>query len=148
MKKPALRSAIVISLAVLGLHSATAQPAQQPGNRPITAEEMAKARSMLVQAKLRSITLPSVDFESVTVGEAIDFLRLRTKELDPETDPAKKGFNFIIIDPKDPSAKNIPSSRVIPELRLKNIPADAVLRYICELTGLRYQVEPHAIVIR
>ena len=46
--------------------------------------------------KLNSIIIPRIDFEDTTVEEAIDFLRIRSSELDAmELDPAKKGIGFV-----------------------------------------------------
>ena len=54
-----------------------------------------------ITEKLRRIIIPRIDFEDTTVEEAIDFLRLRSAELDTlELDPARKGVNFVIRRPR------------------------------------------------
>jgi len=47
-------------------------------------------------AKLDTIILPVVDFENTSVEEAIDFLRQRSIELDPDKEPTRKGISFIV----------------------------------------------------
>ena len=49
-----------------------------------------------LQQKLNNIIIPDVDFEDVTVQEALETLRIRAREFDIETDEDKKGINFII----------------------------------------------------
>jgi len=45
--------------------------------------------------------IPRIDFEDTTVEEAIDFLRMRSSELDTlELDPARKGVNFVVRRPR------------------------------------------------
>jgi hypothetical protein len=86
--------------------------------------------------KLKSIIIPVIDFEDVSVEEAIDFLRLRTIELDSsELDPNKKGVSFKIRKPKSPMESGLdadatgelrpasgPGELRIKELRLRNVP--------------------------
>jgi general secretion pathway protein D len=118
--------------------------------------------------KLRTIIIPRIDFEDTTVEEAIDFLRLRSVELDTtELDPSKKGVNFVIRRPKatapaaagvadtgiDAGAATLPLAGPDPgalrvrELRIKNVPLDVALKYICDQTKLRYKVDDFAVTL-
>jgi hypothetical protein len=90
--------------------------------------------------KLLRIVIPRIDFEDVSLGEAVDFLRLRAKELDMiELDPGKKGVNFDI-------RPQLASFR-IPELRLNNVPLKVALRYLCDATKCRFKVDDRGITI-
>ena len=43
------------------------------------------------------MVIPAVAFEQATIEEAIEFLRVKSKELDTTTsDPKRKGVNFIL----------------------------------------------------
>jgi len=115
--------------------------------------------------KLRNILIPSVNFEDTSVEEAIDFLRLRSAELDnQELDPARKGVNFVVRRPNTaalgggdagldaaggglPTATADPGSLRIDTLRLRNVPLAQVLKYICEKTQLRYKVDDFALTL-
>ncbi|MFT3990369.1 MAG: type II and III secretion system protein [Luteolibacter sp.] len=102
-----------------------------------------------ITEKLRSIIIPSINFEDTTVDEAIDFLRLRAAELDTrEIDPSKKGVNFVIRRPRptDPAA---PAVQIPPvkELRLRNVPLSVALKYICDQTQLRYKVDDFSVIL-
>ena len=107
--------------------------------------------------KLDEIIIPRVDFENTTLEEAIDFLRVRATELDlAETDPAKKGVNFVVrkIMTKapvkadgEPAEPNAFPSPVINELRLRNVPLSAVLKHICEATHYRLTIDRFAVTL-
>src|SRR5262245_7945868 len=49
-----------------------------------------------VNAKLDRIIFPRLEFKEATIREAIDFLKRRTVELDPEPDPVKKGMGILL----------------------------------------------------
>ena len=113
--------------------------------------------------KLKTIQIPVIDFEDTSVEEAIDFLRLRSIELDTsELDPNKKGINFVIRKPRSGGsgdagldadaagglgAAQDPGALRIKELRLRNVPLAEALKYICEQTKLRYKVDEFAVTL-
>jgi len=122
-----------------------------------------------ISAKLRNIVIPRIDFDDTTVEEAIDFLRMRSAELDTlELDPAKKGVNFVVRRPKStaapastdagveaapagggdlPAATVDPGSLRVNELRVRNVPLIVALKYICEQTKLRFKVDDFAVTL-
>ena len=117
--------------------------------------------------KLRSIIIPSINFEDTTVEEAIDFLRLRSAELDTtELDPARKGVNFVVRRPRAGTASGgadagldagagealplgggDPGTLRVRELRLRNVPLAVALKYIGDQTKLRYKVDDFAVTL-
>ncbi len=122
-----------------------------------------------ITEKLRRIIIPRIDFENTTVEEAIEFLRLRSAELDTlELDPTRKGVNFVVRRPRNapgaeagaeagvnageaadglPAAGGDPGSLRIPELRVRNVPLAVALKYICDATKLRYKVDDFAVTL-
>jgi hypothetical protein len=93
--------------------------------------------------KLKRIIIPRISFEDTTVEEAIDFLRLRSIELDTvELDPTKKGINFVIQNVSE-SMRNFR----IGELRLQNVPIHVALKYICGNLKIRYKVDDYAVTL-
>ena len=120
-----------------------------------------------ISEKLRRIIIPSINFEDTTVEEAIDFLRLRSAELDTlELDPARKGVNFVVRRPRSsgaaaggdagldaaaadaiPAAGGDPGSLRIAQLRVRNVPLAQALKYICDATKLRYKVDDFAVTL-
>lgn len=115
--------------------------------------------SSYLRRKLQTINMPVVDFQDVTVYDAITQLRQRARELDRgELDPNKKGINFVVQMPsvaggaEDEGAEGFgggakPGALRIDSLQLRNVPLDVVLKSICEKTGLRYKVEEYAVVL-
>jgi general secretion pathway protein D len=123
---------------------------------------------VVINAKLRNIIIPKIDFEDRTVEEAIDYLRLRAAELDvSELDPAKKGVNLVIRRPKGNTlgggeapaegelgagenllggGGDLGAAR-IDELRLRNVPLGVALKYICDKTKLRFKVDDFAVTL-
>lgn len=121
-----------------------------------------------ITEKLRRIIIPRIDFEDTTVEEAIDFLRMRSAELDTlELDPARKGVNFVVRRPRNvsagagldagldaaaggdllPAAGGDPGALRIRELRIRNVPLAIALKYICDATKLRYKVDDFAVTL-
>ncbi len=71
----------------------------------------------------RKLILTVVNFEDVSLEEAMDFLQQRSAELDP----GQKGLRIEIAPEADSQAE-------IKELRLRNVPISQALRYCCEAT--------------
>ena len=91
--------------------------------------------------KMQEIVFPQVEFAGATIEEAVEFLRVKSRDLDTkETDPAKKGVNIIL------KAGDAPVSASI-SLSLKDVPMVEALRYVTELAGMKYKVEPFAVLI-
>jgi len=142
---------------------ALAVPAATPNLAPPPAETNQQRGTSYITEKLRRIVIPSINFEDTTVEEAIDFLRQRSRELDPtETDPANKGVNFVVRSSKGggpAAAAGAPAAGGdltggaeagtlrIKALRLKNVPLAVALKYICDATHLRYKVDEFAVTL-
>ena len=91
--------------------------------------------------KMDAIVFPTVQFENATIEEAVEYLRIKSKDLDDsETDPTKRGVNIIIRTGDAPAAAAI-------SLDLKNVPMSEALRYICDLAQMKYKVEAYAVVV-
>jgi general secretion pathway protein D len=118
-----------------------------------------------INEKLRRIVIPRIDFEDTTVEEAVDFLRMRSAELDTlELDPTRKGVNFVVRRPRSapvaapdagfepgegaaiPTASD-PGSLRVRELRVRNVPLAVALKYICDQTKLRFKVDDFAVTL-
>jgi len=136
----------------------------QPTTRPVSGRE----GTAYITEKLRRIIIPTINFEDITVEDAIDILRIRSREFDTiELDPAKKGVNFVIRRPRTapPAAVDAgldlgdlgdnlpmintqdPSALRIRELRVSNIPLEQALKYICDATRLKYKVDEYSVTL-
>lgn len=119
-----------------------------------------------ITEKLRRIVIPVVNFEDITVEEAVDFLRQRAIELDTlEVNAEKKGVNFLIkgdtaaagglADAGLDAAAAVGGAAAggsigaikIKSLRLSNMPLGQVLKYICEKARLRFKIDDYAVTL-
>tara|TARA_R110002096_G_scaffold318022_8_gene512422 strand:- start:2489 stop:4708 length:2220 start_codon:yes stop_codon:yes gene_type:complete len=90
------------------------------------------------EAKLKRIVIPQIEFQDTPIESALQFLALRSKQLDTEeADPAKKGINLIIRDDSDAKIS----------LRLSNVPLSEALRYTAQLAGMKVEIQSNAVVI-
>jgi len=91
--------------------------------------------------KMKTIRFPTVTFAGASIDEAVEFLRMKSRDLDEsERDPARKGVNIIL------KAGETPSTAAI-TLDLKDVPMEEALRYVTELAGMKYKIEPHAVLV-
>ncbi|MBK8092403.1 MAG: hypothetical protein IPK32_10625 [Verrucomicrobiaceae bacterium] len=92
-------------------------------------------------AKLKAIILPHVAFTNATLEEAIEFIRLKSRDLDSATtDAAQKGVNIILKESAQKTTAKI-------TLHLKDVPLGELLRYVTELSQTKFQMTPFAILI-
>jgi hypothetical protein len=91
-----------------------------------------------LQASLRKINIPAVDFRDVTVREAVAFVAQKVHELSG----GKQSLNVVWMVPSETTD----STRIT--LSLQNVPASEVLRYIGDASDLRFTYDTHAVKIR
>lgn len=90
--------------------------------------------------KLRTLVIPSISFENTSIEEAVDFLRLRSKELDvAEQDAAKKGINFVIRMSRKDGKIHAPFDRIT--VNMKNVTLEKAITLVAEQAGARYKVD-------
>ena len=89
-----------------------------------------------LESKAAALILPTIEFQDATLGSVIEFLPKKAAEL------TEKKFEPSIIF-KGP-AEELERKKVT--LRLVNIPMSEVLRYVGELTEVKFVYEKHAIV--
>lgn len=87
-----------------------------------------------IQQKLRDLRIAQIDFSGAAVEEVIEYLRLRSRDLDP----TGKGVDFVVRTSSEQQSKTI-------SLNLKDVPIEEVLRYVCDIAGLSYRVEEYAV---
>lgn len=95
------------------------------------------SKAELIRQKLESLIIPDLQFTDVTLEEGIEFLRVKSRDLDTSKE-GPKGINFIL--------RGAPSKAKI-SLNLKDVPMIEALRYIAELGGAKVRIEPHAVIV-
>jgi general secretion pathway protein D len=89
-----------------------------------------------ISTRLRTLMLPRVTLQDASLEEVVEFLRIRSREVDP----AKRGVDFVLKVPAEARNKTI-------TLDLSEIPLDEVLRYATQNTGTVYRVDDYAVTI-
>ena len=115
-----------------------------------------------INNKLNKIIIDRMDLDQASIREVVDFLKQKSRQLDNSTDdPKKKGVNIVLKlaspaaapAPVDGQVTEIPASEsgVTEETKisiaLKNVPLIEAVRYLTELSGLKYKIEPFAVSI-
>ena len=128
-----------------------------------------------IQRKLERIIIPKLEFKEATIREAVDYLKKKSVELDPD-DP-KVGVNIVLrleggSNVVVPDAAGAPPASAIPGLdaapapavaaapaalgnpadaritvSLSNIPMIEALKYVTGLANLKFKVEPFAVSV-
>ena len=115
-----------------------------------------------INNKLNKIIIDRMDLDQASIREVVDFLKQKSRQLDNSTDdPKKKGVNIVLKlaspaaapAPVDGQVAEIPASESgVTEdtkisIALKNVPLIEAVRYLTELSGLKYKIEPFAVSI-
>ena len=114
--------------------------------------------------KLNETTIDKVELSNVSVKEAVDYLIRKSRELDTSTGDLKnKGVNIVLqlgqakpstspaTDPSAPISDQPDPSLVTGDskisLSLRNVPLAQVIRYLAQVAGLNYRIEPYAVAL-
>jgi len=115
-----------------------------------------------INNKLNKIIIDRMDLEDASIREVVDFLKQKSRQLDNSTDdPKKKGVNIVLklasqapapASTDGQSAETPPAEAGVTEdtkisIALKNVPLIEAVRYLTELSGLKYKIEPFAVSI-
>ncbi len=90
-----------------------------------------------IERRLSQMIVPRVSFNQASIGDVINFLNIRSKELDPS--PDKRGFNFV-------SRVGDTETRDV-TMTVTDMPMLEVLRYACQLANVKFQIGEFAITI-
>ncbi len=92
-----------------------------------------------IAKKLKSLIFPNVQFSGATMEEALEFLRVKSRQLDTsEPNEVQRGVNFIL--------QGAAASTAVISLDLKNVPLSQVVKYTADLAGLSYMIKEAGVV--
>ena len=97
----------------------------------------ADTKGVATLAKAQAIRIAKLEFHEASVTEAVDFLRRKSVELDPE----KKGVNIVLKAPP-----NLAQIKVT--LSLTDVPLWDAIRYLADLAALIVESEDSALLLR
>ncbi len=89
-----------------------------------------------ILTKLRTWVVPSVDLQGATLEETVEFLRIRSRDLDPR----HQGLSFILRVPEEARSRPI-------TLAMAQVPMDELLRYVTQMSGTAFRVDEFAVSI-
>ena len=89
-----------------------------------------------LQQKLITIRVPKLQFSGAALDEVVEFIRLTTRNIDPEG----TGISLVVNVDAETRARSI-------SLDLVDVPVEELLRYVTQMTGTAYRVEENAVVI-
>ena len=112
-----------------------------------------------IQRKLNTIVLDRVDLDNVTIREAVEILKQKSRDLDSTTtDPKRRGVNIVLKIPNQtPPATGTGAEEVAETtaptvsentkitLNLTNMPLMEAIRYLTEVSELKSKIEPFAV---
>jgi len=101
-------------------------------------EQAAKVAGRGRAKQLADIQIPQVDFDNVTLSDALDSLGVLTEKASGDK---KFSPNFMIQDPTGKLGEQKLS------LKVKGVPAKAVLEMVLSQTGAKARYDEHAVVI-
>lgn len=125
---------IVAMLVVFG-----ATKAQESNKSEIT--PVAKS----IEAKLDTIIIPRLEVENAELPEVVDFLRIRSIQLDPEKDPALKGINIVILMPQVDGESSFKPKPIT--LQRKDATLRDLFQEIGKQSGMEIKVEETALTV-
>ena len=114
----------------------------------------ASASKADITNKLNKIVIDEIYFPEITVREFVEFLKLKSRQLDPE----REGINIVLKLSQDtPSSENgddqdfgsitTPSTKISISPAITNIPLIEAIRYLTELSNLKSKINPYAVEI-
>lgn len=99
--------------------------------------------------RLKQMVVPVVDFQDISLEEAVRRVRILSRERDlNQLDQTKRGLNFVMRLGNEGGgfAAQIRDKKV--NLQLRNVPLSTVLDYVCQQTGTYWKEERYAVIIR
>ncbi len=97
-----------------------------------------------IEEKLRTIIFPRIEFENVTLEDAVHYLRYKSTELDPSQ--SAKGVNIVVQNARVGEASANPAL-IIKNLSLRDVPLKSALEYICKQVGYQTKVDDSAVIL-
>ncbi len=122
----AWEEAVPVSLDVTGLFG---------GQSTGSGGRVASGKTSIVN-NLQTWIVPTVDLQGASLEETVEFLRIRSRDLDPR----RQGMSFILRVPAETKSKTI-------TLQLARVPLDELLRYVTQMSGTVYRVDEFAVTI-
>ncbi len=98
-----------------------------------------------IEAKLDAIIIPRLDVENAELPEVVDFLRIRSMQLDSGKDPALKGINIVILMPEADGGSSFQPKPIT--LQRKNATLRDLLYEVGRQSGMDIRIQETAVTL-
>ena len=99
----------------------------------------ARSEDLTMEDKVQKIMFPVVQFKDATIEQAVEYIRVKSRDLDTISQPpVTKGVSIVL---------RCGGLTDTISLDLRDAPLIEVVRYCAERVGLQYRVEKHAVVL-
>jgi TPR repeat protein/serine/threonine protein kinase len=102
----------------------------------------AEGEDLHLASKMQSLIFPQVNFQNATVEEAVEYMIVKSRDLDANKEAGIRSGVMIII-----AEMTFKQSNASLSLDLKNVPMSEALRYIAELSGMKLRIEPQVVLL-
>lgn len=100
-----------------------------------------------IDSKLDNIIFQQIDFDDISLSEALDFLNARSIALDDEISGGKKGIDFVLNTGTGDSPEIAEILAKTFDLRLRNVSLRTVLGYVTRLSSTGFTVDAFAVKV-
>ena len=117
-------------------------------NLPVAALENSSAPKLTLKNKLAGIMVDNIDLDNYNLQEAIEFVRLQSRNGDALDESGQQSGINILLDLGDPSsntAKIIAQKRV--NITARNIPLSTLLDYITKQTQTQWKTDGLSVIV-
>ena len=113
-------------------------------NTPEISSPLIAASSQLLENRLADTVIENIDFEDISLDEAIDYIRIQSRLLDTGE---QNGINIVVNlgDPESEQYQSISNAKIT--IRANNLPISVILKYITEQTNTQWTNDGVAVKI-
>lgn len=133
-RKRKTKRSVVFTLILLSVMGIVFPSEAKEKKKPIEANK--KNDNLALSQKLKSIIIPKINFEELTVKTAVRHLYEQSKRLDPE----KKGVYIFLV--------NSEFSKIPVSLVGHNISLEKAIKLLCKAAGAQYTLTQNSVIIK
>lgn len=132
-----------------------------PPSITIEEDSVLSSRQLLIREKLNTIIVPQIKFENTPLDEAIEYLAQKSIELDPDSEPTRRGISFVIETESVTTTSGVdedlgsnglllgtdPNAKIIENYHVTNTPLGKALSEVCELVDLKVYIDKIIVIM-
>ena len=113
---------------------------------PLLAEDERKFKIVNIRPSKLDIVIPQIELQDTPLGDAIEYLRQKSIELDDiEADPSLKGVNIVLLHSVQDQLRK--EGDILINFHARQMKLGTVLAYVAQIAGYRADAQDDAVVI-